>query len=118
MTHADLTGLSGYPWNEIVVDGRGNAYVNNIGFDFAGGFADIFDEMFGDLMGGKRGQAQGRGAGAHEDVVRKLTHHLSERQRVRGRHAGCSVRLIGCGARIHVSGACLVATNPLVERSS
>ena len=33
-THADLSGLSDYPWNEIVVDGRGNAYVNNIGFDF------------------------------------------------------------------------------------
>ena len=33
-THADLSGLSDYPWNEIVVDGRGNAYVNNIGFEF------------------------------------------------------------------------------------
>src|SRR2546426_9075264 len=37
VTHADLTGLSDHPWNEIVVDGRGNAYVNNIGFDFPGG---------------------------------------------------------------------------------
>jgi sugar lactone lactonase YvrE len=36
-THADLTGLSRQPWNEIVVDGRGNAYVNNTGFDFPGG---------------------------------------------------------------------------------
>jgi sugar lactone lactonase YvrE len=36
-TYADLGGLSGYPWNEIVVDGRGNAYLNNIGFDFPGG---------------------------------------------------------------------------------
>ena len=33
-TYADLTGLSEHPWNEIVVDGRGNAYVNNTGFDF------------------------------------------------------------------------------------
>ncbi len=33
-THADLSGLSDYPWNEIVVDGRGTAYVNNIGFEF------------------------------------------------------------------------------------
>jgi sugar lactone lactonase YvrE len=33
-THADLSGLSDYPWNEIVVDGRSNAYVNNIGFEF------------------------------------------------------------------------------------
>jgi len=36
-THADLSGLSNYPWNEIVVDGRGNAYINNIGFDFPHG---------------------------------------------------------------------------------
>jgi sugar lactone lactonase YvrE len=37
VTHADLTGLSAHPWNDIVVDGRGNTYVNNIGFDFPGG---------------------------------------------------------------------------------
>ena len=37
VTHADLTGLSDHSWNDIVVDGRGNAYVNNIGFDFPGG---------------------------------------------------------------------------------
>jgi sugar lactone lactonase YvrE len=37
VTHADLSGLSGYAWNDIVVDGRGNAYVDNIGFDFPGG---------------------------------------------------------------------------------
>ena len=32
--HADLAPVSTKPWNDIVVDGRGNAYVNNIGFDF------------------------------------------------------------------------------------
>jgi sugar lactone lactonase YvrE len=37
VTHADLTDLASHPWNDIVVDGRGNAYVNNIGFDFPGG---------------------------------------------------------------------------------
>jgi sugar lactone lactonase YvrE len=37
VTHADLTSLADQPWNEIVVDGRGNAYVNNIGFDFPDG---------------------------------------------------------------------------------
>jgi sugar lactone lactonase YvrE len=39
VTHADLSGLArkGHPWNEIVVDGRGNAYINNQGFDFPGG---------------------------------------------------------------------------------
>jgi sugar lactone lactonase YvrE len=39
VTHADLSALSekGHPWNEIVVDGRGNAYINNQGFDFPGG---------------------------------------------------------------------------------
>ena len=35
--HAELGGVSAKPWNEIVVDGRGNAYLNNIGFDFPGG---------------------------------------------------------------------------------
>src|SRR2546430_3332856 len=39
-THADLTGLATFPWSDMVVDGRGNAYVGNIGFDFpAGDFA-------------------------------------------------------------------------------
>jgi len=33
-TQVDLTGLSVQPWNEIVVDGRGNIYLNNIGFAF------------------------------------------------------------------------------------
>jgi len=37
VSYADLTSLSPYGWNEIVVDGRGNVYVNNIGFDFPGG---------------------------------------------------------------------------------
>jgi sugar lactone lactonase YvrE len=37
VTHADLRSLSDHSWNDIVVDGRGNAYVNNIGFDFPGG---------------------------------------------------------------------------------
>jgi sugar lactone lactonase YvrE len=36
-THADLSSLSRHPWNDLVVDGRGNAYVNNIGFKFPGG---------------------------------------------------------------------------------
>lgn len=37
VTHADLAPVSTKPWNDIVVDGRGNAYVNSIGFDFPGG---------------------------------------------------------------------------------
>jgi sugar lactone lactonase YvrE len=39
VTHADLSGLAekGHPWNEIVVDGRGNTYINNVGFEFPGG---------------------------------------------------------------------------------
>jgi len=36
-THADLTGFSEHAWSDMVVDGRGNAYVGNIGFDFAEG---------------------------------------------------------------------------------
>jgi sugar lactone lactonase YvrE len=37
VTHADLNALADPPWNELVVDGRGNAYVNSTGFDFPGG---------------------------------------------------------------------------------
>ena len=33
VTHADLSTL-GQAWNEIVVDGRGNIYVNDVGFRF------------------------------------------------------------------------------------
>jgi sugar lactone lactonase YvrE len=37
VTHADLTGLSDRGWNEIVVDGRGCAYINGGGFDLMAG---------------------------------------------------------------------------------
>ena len=37
VTHADLSPLDRHFWNDLVVDGRGNAYTNNIGFDFPGG---------------------------------------------------------------------------------
>src|SRR5262249_47646318 len=36
VTHADLSSISS-SWNEIVVDGRGNAYVNGAGFDLMAG---------------------------------------------------------------------------------
>lgn len=40
VTYADLTPLARTFWNDLVVDGRGNAYVDNVGFDFpAGAFA-------------------------------------------------------------------------------
>jgi sugar lactone lactonase YvrE len=35
--HVDLAEVSAKPWNDIVVDDGGYAYVNNIGFDFPGG---------------------------------------------------------------------------------
>jgi sugar lactone lactonase YvrE len=35
--HADLSSAGPPPWNEVVVDRRDNAYVNNIGFVFPGG---------------------------------------------------------------------------------
>jgi sugar lactone lactonase YvrE len=37
VTHADLHGISDHKWNDIAIDGRGNAYINNIGFDFPDG---------------------------------------------------------------------------------
>jgi sugar lactone lactonase YvrE len=36
-THADLGELTEFGWNEIVVDGRGNVFVNGAGFDMMGG---------------------------------------------------------------------------------
>jgi sugar lactone lactonase YvrE len=36
-TYADLSHLSEFGLNEIVIDGRGNAYVNDVDFDFMGG---------------------------------------------------------------------------------
>jgi sugar lactone lactonase YvrE len=33
--HADLSHISPYGWSELTVDGRGNAYVNSLNFDFA-----------------------------------------------------------------------------------
>jgi sugar lactone lactonase YvrE len=33
--HADLSHISPFGWSEITVDGRGNAYVNTINFDFS-----------------------------------------------------------------------------------
>jgi sugar lactone lactonase YvrE len=47
--HADLSHISPYGWSEITVDGRGNAYVNTINFDFAD---------FGDVLAS--GQATGK----------------------------------------------------------
>jgi sugar lactone lactonase YvrE len=38
--HADLRQISPYGWSEITVDGRGNAYVNSLNFDFAD-FTDV-----------------------------------------------------------------------------
>jgi sugar lactone lactonase YvrE len=38
--HADLSRISPLGWSELTVDGRGNAYVNTINFDFA-----EFDEV-------------------------------------------------------------------------
>jgi len=37
VTHASLSHLSGYPWSDMVVDGRGNAYLGNLGFNFPDG---------------------------------------------------------------------------------
>jgi sugar lactone lactonase YvrE len=34
--HADLAAVSDKPWNDIVADDQGNAYINSIGFDFPG----------------------------------------------------------------------------------
>ena len=40
--YAALGGIADTPWNEIVVDGRGRAFLNNIGHEFGGDFAPGF----------------------------------------------------------------------------
>jgi sugar lactone lactonase YvrE len=37
VTHADVTSLAHHPWSDMVVDGRGNSYVGNLGFNFPAG---------------------------------------------------------------------------------
>jgi sugar lactone lactonase YvrE len=37
VVHAELAVVAETPWNDIVVDAHGNAYINNIGYDFPGG---------------------------------------------------------------------------------
>ena len=37
VVHADLSKLSPYPWSDLVVDGQGNAYIGNLGFNFPEG---------------------------------------------------------------------------------
>ncbi|MFY9914741.1 MAG: SMP-30/gluconolactonase/LRE family protein [Nocardioidaceae bacterium] len=37
VSYAELADIATRPWNDIVIDGRGNAYVNNVNFDFPGG---------------------------------------------------------------------------------
>jgi sugar lactone lactonase YvrE len=37
VVHADLAPLADKPWNDIVVDAAGNAYVNTMGFECPGG---------------------------------------------------------------------------------
>lgn len=39
VTHADVSELGDPPWNEVIADRRDHLYVNNTGFDFAGGAA-------------------------------------------------------------------------------
>src|SRR4051794_41720929 len=68
-TVADLTAFAPPPWNDIVVDGRGNAYVGCTGFDFPGGeFAPGSIALVtpdGALRrGADRGAVPHRGAGA------------------------------------------------------
>lgn len=40
--YAALGEESPFPWNEVVVDGRGRVYANNIGHEFGGDFAPGF----------------------------------------------------------------------------
>ena len=35
VVHADLSRITPHTWSELTIDGRGNIYVNSIGFDFS-----------------------------------------------------------------------------------
>ena len=37
LSYADLSSLAVHPWSDLIVDGRGNTYVGNLGFDFPAG---------------------------------------------------------------------------------
>lgn len=43
--HADLSGIAGGNCNDMVVDGRGNAYVGNFGFDMEAGEKPAFADL-------------------------------------------------------------------------
>jgi sugar lactone lactonase YvrE len=45
VTHADLWNLASYHCNDMVVDGRGRAYVGNFGFDLHAGGPPAFAEL-------------------------------------------------------------------------
>lgn len=72
VTHADLRELSNR-WNEIVVDGRGNIYINEVGFDFMA------------FLSGKAEFAPGIIALV---TARRLGSPGGRRNRVRQRHGG------------------------------
>jgi len=40
--HADLDSISKFGWSEMTIDGRGNIYINSIGFDF---FAEMAERV-------------------------------------------------------------------------
>src|SRR5262249_21331985 len=42
VVHVDLDAISPYGWSEMTIDGRGNIYVNSIGFDF---FAEMAERV-------------------------------------------------------------------------
>jgi sugar lactone lactonase YvrE len=49
MRHADLSGIADYGWNEIVVDGRGNIYVNGMAVTPDGSTLIISESFAGKL---------------------------------------------------------------------
>jgi hypothetical protein len=66
--HVDLTHITSYIWGEMTVDGRGNLYVNSIGFDFA--------EM-GRRVQNRAASARGAGTRGRRGARRDRTrHHL------------------------------------------
>src|SRR5215216_7277911 len=96
VTHADLGGLSDHPWNDIVVDGRGNAYVGNTGFDFPGG--EFAPGILALVTPDRRALRDTPGRGAALDISCFRAHDHGFRQPFCCGHPPVRTRITGWGA--------------------
>ena len=68
VTHTDLSSLSDHSWNDIVVDGRGNAYIGNIGKKVKGAATKAAKDK---VSGEKKSKGTGGGSKSGVDKAEK-----------------------------------------------